>query len=170
MNNFKVLILAYGNPNRKDDRVGWYIAEKLTPLVPDYVAIETLQQLEIEWADTAKSFDLVIFIDCHVSNIEDWTKITMIEPGYEVGAISHHLTPMTLLGLCQFLHHHAPQGLLFSVKGTDFNFGMELSNQTKQAADEIIVDILALVKTGELPRKQGFPPPCYRRILQGTKG
>jgi Ni,Fe-hydrogenase maturation factor len=139
-------------------------------MVPGHVTVETLQQLELEWADMANDYDLVLFIDCHVSEIEDWTKITVIESGYEVGAISHHVTPTTLLGICQILHKRSPEGILFSVKGTDFNFGTELSEKTKQAADEIVVDILSLVKTGEMPRKQGFPPTCYRRILQGVKG
>ena len=136
-----VLILGYGNPDRRDDRVGWYILEKLQSLVPDTVRLETLHQLEIEWAETVKDYDLVIFVDCHISDKDDWKRVMDIEPGYEVSTVSHQLTPADLLGLCSVLYHQVPKGILYSVKGTNFNFGTELSKKTCKVADEVVEEI-----------------------------
>jgi len=49
-------------------------------------------------------------------------RVYELESVYEVGAISYHLTPVNLLGLCRVLYHKIPKEILYSVKGTDFNF------------------------------------------------
>ena len=139
----KVLVIGYGNPTRRDDRVGWYVIEQLEGKVPDNVVLDTVHQLEIEQVDLIQDYDLVIFVDAHVSEIDDWKCRTELEALYEVGAISHHFTPGSLLSLCQFLHKKAPRGILYSIKGIDFNFGEEFSPQTKQAADETVGEIIA---------------------------
>ena len=44
-----ILILAYGNPNRSDNRVGGYVIQQLLSKVPSNMQIVTSHQLVIEW-------------------------------------------------------------------------------------------------------------------------
>jgi len=143
----KIRVIGYGNPTRRDDRVGWYVVEKLQAKLgyESPVELQTVHQLEIELADEISHDELVIFVDAHVSEEEDWKRITPLEPGYEMGVVTHHLTPTSLIGLTKALYNKEPQGILFSVKGTDFNFGENLSPQTQKYADEVIEDILKYI-------------------------
>jgi hydrogenase maturation protease len=143
----KIRVIGYGNPTRRDDRVGWYVVEQLQKKLgyESPVELQTVHQLEIELADEISGDDLVIFVDTHVSEEEDWKRITHLEPGYEMGVVTHHLTPATLIGLTKALYQKEPQGVLFSVKGTDFNFGEKLSANTQKYADEVVEDILKYI-------------------------
>lgn len=144
------LIIGYGNPYRNDDRVGWYVIENLRGLLPNYVHLETMQQLDMELIERLINYKEVIFIDTHISETNDWVRTIILKPVYEISSITHYLTPGTLLGISKILYHYNPQGILFSVKGTDFNFGCKLSSQTQQAADELIDNILLYVKYHKL--------------------
>jgi hypothetical protein len=51
------------------------------------------------------------------------------------------MTPGDVLGLCRTLYGKVPRGRLFSIRGHDFNFGMELSPETRQSALEVVQEI-----------------------------
>ena len=59
-----VLIIAYGNPLRSDDGLAWHAAKALEgKFGSSEVEILCLHQLAPELAQTASSFDCVIFVD-----------------------------------------------------------------------------------------------------------
>lgn len=59
-----VLILAYGNPLRRDDGVGWVIGERLAEMLREDVAdVRVLHQLTPELAEPISRAGAVIFID-----------------------------------------------------------------------------------------------------------
>ena len=60
----RVLIVAYGNPLRSDDGVGWVVAEELRRrLASPEVEVLRLQQLLPEVAESLSRADAVIFVD-----------------------------------------------------------------------------------------------------------
>ena len=60
----RVLIVAYGNPLRSDDGVGWVVAEELRRrLASPEVEVLQLQQLLPEVAESLSRADTVIFVD-----------------------------------------------------------------------------------------------------------
>ena len=60
----RVLIIAYGNPLRSDDGVGWIVAEELRRrLASPEVEVLQLQQLLPEVAESVSRAETVIFVD-----------------------------------------------------------------------------------------------------------
>jgi len=64
--------------------------------------------------------------------------------------VAHYLTPSDLLALAQTLFGRAPRGVLFSIRGSDFNFGTTLSPATERAAGEVVSQIEGLLS---IPRQ-----------------
>jgi hydrogenase maturation protease len=133
----KTLVIGYGNDSRNDDGAGWFVVNELSKLnLPD-VTLETAHQLEVDFAETVCDYDQVIFVDAAIPESREpwWTE--EVEPGFKSHAVAHFMTPGDVLGLCRTLYGKTPRGRLFSIRGEDFNFGMELSPATRQAALEV---------------------------------
>jgi hydrogenase maturation protease len=146
----KTLIIGYGNNSRNDDGAGWYVAAALEPLHLPGVTLETAHQLEVDFAETVQGYDLVIFVDAAVPETPaPWTR-TEVTPSFGSHAVAHYLTPADVLGLCQSLYGPPPRGLLFSIRGADFHFGMTLSPATELAARAVVREITALVTAPSL--------------------
>ena len=139
----KTLIIGYGNDSRNDDGAGWFVINELSKLnLPD-VTLETAHQLEVDFAEIVRDYDQVIFVDAAIpESAEPWWAQD-VEPGFRSHAVAHYLTPGDVLGLCRTLYGTTPRGRLFSIRGHDFNFGMELSPATRQAALEVAREIAA---------------------------
>ena len=60
------------------------------------------------------------------------------------------MTPGDILGLAQTLYGRAPRGVLFSIRGHDFNFGTELSPATHAAGQEVVEQISQLMNQMQL--------------------
>jgi hydrogenase maturation protease len=141
----KTLVIGYGNDSRNDDGVGWFVIAELEKLALPDVTFETAHQLEVEFAETVRDYDHVFFVDAAIpESPEPWTREEVI-PGFQSHAVAHFLTPADVLGLCRTLFGHAPTGTLFSIRGHDFNFGMDLSPETRQSAAQVVDQIVALV-------------------------
>jgi hydrogenase maturation protease len=143
-----ILLIGYGNPTRMDDGVGWYVADKIEEKLSDLVEVIQADQLAVEMAEDIKDRDLVIFVDAHVSDEDDWIRLEEIKPDSRPGLISHIIKPSNLLAICESLYHKHPKAYLYSVKGVDFDFGESLSMQTQSSADETIQKIIHLVSNG----------------------
>ena len=138
----KTLILGYGNNSRRDDGVGWFVLDQLAPLALPETDLLAAQQLEIELAETFTGYERIIFIDASIPETPDALQRTEVTPQYQSHAVAHFLTPPDLLSLCETLYQHRPEALLFSIRGSDFNFGETLTPQTEQAAREAVQQIL----------------------------
>ena len=141
----KTLVIGYGNDSRNDDGAGWFVIHELAKLDLPGVTLETAHQLEVDFAEVVRDYDRVIFVDAAIpESAEPWW-MTEVEPGFRSHAVAHFLTPGDVLGLCRNLYGKAPPGRLFSIRGQDFNFGTELSRETRQSALEVVRKIAALV-------------------------
>ena len=146
----RTLVIGYGNDSRNDDGIGWYVVAELAKRALPEVMLETAHQLEVEFVETVRDYDRVVFVDAAVpESLTPWSSED-VRPGFQSHAIAHYLTPADLLGLCRTLYGHAPSGVLVSIRGHDFNFGAVFSEETQLAAQAVIEHIVALVTQPEL--------------------
>ena len=146
----KTLVLGYGNRSRTDDGVGWIVLERLQELGLPNVELHTSHQLEVDHAELITGFDDVIFVDAAIPQSPQLITRTVVQPCFRSHAVAHYLTPSDLLELAQTLYSRAPRGILFSIRGSDFNFGTTLSPATERAACEVVREIGDLLS---LPRQ-----------------
>jgi hydrogenase maturation protease len=141
----KTLVIGYGNESRRDDGAGRYVVEQLAKIgLPD-VELLTAHQLEVEMAETLARFDRVIFVDAATPQASRPVERSMVRPAFRSHAVAHYLTPAELLWLSQTLCGRAPQAMLFSIRGRDFDFGTELSPEVETAACGVVREIAELV-------------------------
>jgi hydrogenase maturation protease len=149
--SFRTLVIGYGNPYRCDDGVAYHIINAIRekrgqrPLTPEEDgedelggALDTLMlhQLLPELAPLFKDYARVIFVDAHAGGIAEEVRVIPVEEDYGFQAVTHHMSPGMMLTLARQLGGAAPHGWLVSVKGTDFDFGAELSAACAQYAAE----------------------------------
>lgn len=153
-----ILVIGFGNPSRRDDRVGLAVVNGLRrrlglPLLDDNDdgyndlgrvdparRIDTLflQQLMPELGETISRYDRVFFVDAHVGTLPELIRWAPVTLSGDRAIVSHHVKPAGLLYIAERLYGHAPQAELISIRGFDFDFGTELSPQTAEAVDQVV--------------------------------
>lgn len=146
----KGLILAYGNPLREDDGVGWQVGEQLAQMLPE-TAVQVLvcHQLTPELVEPISRAALVIFIDAATGSIPgaiDCRPITS-DPA-RVRPFSHQVDPSGLLLAAQQLYGRVPQAFLLSVTGQSFGYGEGLSDAVLAALPQLVARVRDLVAEG----------------------
>ena len=141
-----ILLIGYGNTLRSDDGVGHFIADKLADKLQDKIDIIKATQVTVEMVEDIKDRKFVIFVDAHVSDKEDWLRMEEVLPDFKFGMTAHIFTPGALLALCEEIYNKYPKAYLFSIKGINYDFGDELSEQTKRSAEIAIKQITELVQ------------------------
>jgi len=157
----RTLVLGFGNIYRRDDGVAYAVLNVLRerlgrpPLgidddgfddLGDRVDTVLLHQLVPELAEVAAPYEQLIFVDAHVSAIEEPVRQEELEACFRHATVSHQLHPCTLLALIEQMRGSAPRGVLISVRGHDFDFGEGLSEGTAALVPEAVERILALTK------------------------
>ncbi|MCL4297282.1 MAG: hypothetical protein KJ077_16210 [Anaerolineae bacterium] len=99
-------------------------------------------QLTPEMAETLAQYQRVCFIDAHTGAYSEEIRVAPVEPGYQASPFTHHLTPESCLTLAETLSGHVPAGLMVSIRGYRFGYGIELSDQTAALVDKALVQIL----------------------------
>ena len=151
------LVLAYGNIDRQDDGVAWFVLKSLMnkfevpgdpsmddeyPIQHQNMVFDFHLQLTPELADSMGQFDRICFIDAHTGNVSEEIHVQEVTPIYQTSPFTHHMTPFTLLSICQVLHSRAPQAILTSIRGYEFKFTRSLSSATNElvepAAEKIV--------------------------------
>jgi len=143
----KTLVLGYGNRSRTDDGAGWFVLERLQELALPNVELLTSHQLDVDHAELITGFDEVIFVDAAIPQSPQSIALTVVQPWFRSHAVAHYLTPSDVLALAQTLFGRAPRGILFSIRGSDFNFGTTLSLATERAAGDVVHQIEDLLST-----------------------
>ncbi len=135
------LVIAYGNPLRQDDGVGWAIAEALAN--HPAVELEAVHQLLPELAEPLSRASFAVFVDARRDGRAGEVRRTAIAPAPSGWAGAHSLGPEQLLGLCQRYYGHAPEAVLVSVAGACFGFGADLSPEVVRAIPSAVRCVLA---------------------------
>ena len=103
-------------------------------------------QLMPEAAEIIAQYERVCFIDAHTGRVENLVNLEKIQPKYVNSPFTHHLTPHTCLSIAATLYGKAPEAVLVSIRGFEFGFSQELSEQTQAlvpAARQAILDWIA---------------------------
>lgn len=151
----RLLITGYGNPDREDDGVAWHIlcavALKLGRPAPqtyedpfpedDRLDLSFSLQLTPEMAEEINGYPYVCFVDAHTGNIPEPVRLIDVESEFQASPFTHHLTPQSLLSICETLYGRKPDAVLLSVRGYHFGLSQQLSEKTAalvpQAVDAI---------------------------------
>ena len=151
----KLLILGYGNPDREDDGVAWHIMRALTirlGLVPpesyEDEFPESAQmdfafhlQLTPEMAEELSGYEYACFIDAHTGNIAEPVRLIALESEFQHSPFTHHLTPQSLMSMCETIYGKRPEAALLSVLGHRFLFTRELSEATAALVPQAVAQI-----------------------------
>ena len=147
----RVLIVGFGNPDREDDGVAWYILKGLAKrLGRTTLDLETggldqlgqspdllfVLQLTPELAELVANYDYVCFVDAHTGDYPEDLRFDFVVAGYQTSPFTHHMTPQTCLKLAETLYGYKPQAIVVSVRGHQFGFSHALSTQTALLAGE----------------------------------
>jgi hydrogenase maturation protease len=158
----RTLVLGFGNIYRRDDGVAYVVLNAVRERLDRPLlgidddgfddlghAVDTvlLHQLVPELAETAAPYDQLVFVDAHVSEIEEPVRQEALEACYRSATVSHQLHPCTLLALVEGLRGEAPRGVLISVRGYDFDFGEGLSEKTAALVPEAVEQIMAVIES-----------------------
>jgi len=140
----KLLLIGYGNPDREDDGVAWHILRALTvklglPVPESYedefpesesIDFAFYLQLTPEMAEDISEYEYVCFIDAHTGSIPEPVRLIQVESEFQASPFTHHLTPQSLLSMCETIYGTKPEAALLSVLGYRFLFTRELSEET----------------------------------------
>jgi hydrogenase maturation protease len=156
----RTLIIGFGNIDRADDGVAFFVVNALRrhlgqkPLNEDETGLEELgaeidsaflSQLTPELLETAAGYRRVIFVDAHVYENVDALHCVPVSPEYTASTFTHHLTPAAFLALLKALYHQEPTGHLVSLRGYDFDFHRHLSPETEALVGPAVEYIFRLL-------------------------
>jgi hydrogenase maturation protease len=148
----RTLLIGYGNPDREDDGVAWHILRALTTKLglpaPDSYEDEFPQntqvdfvfylQLTPEMAEEIAAYEYVCFVDAHTGNIPEPVRLINVESDFQRSPFTHHLTPQSLISICETLYGNKPDTALLSVRGYQFLFSRQLSEDTSALVPQAV--------------------------------
>ncbi|MGB9196179.1 MAG: hydrogenase maturation protease [Terriglobales bacterium] len=124
------LIIGYGNPLRSDDAAGYLAAVAMERefSFPE-ISVIAMQQLTPELAEPISGASRVLFLDASRTGVPGEVRYAEIlrDPYFQPGAMSHDLTPSSLLELAWRYFQAEPPASLLTVTGANFEFGETLS-------------------------------------------
>ncbi len=125
----RTLVLAWGNPGRRDDGLGPALVAALAEGVPAEVTLATGYQLQVEDAADVAAHGRVFFVDADRRPGEEPFRFERLRPAAAPPAFtSHSLAPAELLAWSHDLFGHAPEAWLLGIRGAEFDaFGEGLS-------------------------------------------
>jgi hydrogenase maturation protease len=155
------LVIGYGNAYCHDDGVAFYIINELRrrlgirELQPDEDGLDELgheldsimlHQLVPEIVPVVAKYERVVFVDAHLGSIPEDVRVIQVQEEHRFHAVTHHMSPGMILSMTREAKGDAPSGYLVSVRGTNFDFGLGLSDPCRLCANVAIQKILDLAK------------------------
>ena len=154
-------MIGYGNPDREDDGVAWHILRALTVKIglpspesyedefPESALFDFAFHLQLtpEMAEDISAYKYVCFVDAHTGNVPKLVRMIEVESEFQRSPFTHHLTPQSLLSMCETLYGKKPEAALLSVLGHRFLFTRQLSDETADLVPEAVDLIWNWLKT-----------------------
>ena len=132
----KILVYGYGNPGRQDDGLGSELIRMLDLWLfdnnIDQVTTDTNYQLNIEDAANISNYKMVVFVDASIEDIEQYTFTSVSPSDARVEFSMHAVSPSFVIDLCQKLYQTSPEAWLLHIKGYEWDFKEELSENAKK--------------------------------------
>jgi len=133
--NPRILIYGYGNPGRQDDGLGVLLSEEIQEWArnENLSSVETDQnyQLNIEDADKISQFDIVVFVDASVNDIDSF-KMELVVPDMKSEFSMHSVSPSFVTGLCQEVFNKKPLVYQLEIKGYKWEFMQEMTSDARK--------------------------------------
>jgi hydrogenase maturation protease len=95
-------------------------------------------QLTPELAEEISTYRRVCFVDAHTGNVPALIQMVPLTAQFQHSPFTHHLTPQSLLAMCQALYKHEPESVLLSVRGYRFEFERRLSEETAELVPQAL--------------------------------
>jgi hydrogenase maturation protease len=135
-------VIGFGNTLRRDDAVGYQIAQQAERLWSPRIRAIALQQLTPEVVAELAQADRAIFVDARPAVSSLPVCAEAIEP-LEQGSASlvHAVTPRFVLGLCKALYGRCPRSWMIAVPAADFQFGEGLSAIAREGIPQALAVI-----------------------------
>jgi hydrogenase maturation protease len=160
----KLLIMGYGNPDREDDGVAWHILHALTVRLglsspesyedefPEYPRLDFAFHLQLtpEMAEDISLYEYVCFVDAHTGDIPEPVRLINVESAFQASPFTHHLTPQSLLSMCETIYGSKPEAVLLSVLGHRFLFSRQLSEETAVLIPQAVALLWDWMKTRKI--------------------
>jgi hydrogenase maturation protease len=146
-----VLLLAYGNPGRRDDGLGPALARAVEALEIPGVTVDSDYQLQPETAADVAAHPVVVFADADASGDGPF-RFEEIRPRSELSFSSHSISPAGVLGLAHELFGATTRGFLLGIRGMDFEgFGEGLGPEASRNLGEAVRFIEPVLRERRFP-------------------
>lgn len=139
----KVILVGFGNEFRSDDGLG---IKLLDLLEDDRINKLKVEELTFDLVEELKDFDIVIFVDAAIEG--DDINFKKIEKTSKFSPLTHHMSPEELLIWCEEINKKSYEFYLLSIRGYDFDFGEEISQDGKKnliKAKEFLLSFLNFI-------------------------
>jgi hydrogenase maturation protease len=164
------LVVGYGNPLRRDDAVGHHVVDRLAadPRL-DRCRLLARHQLTPELAEDVAGAGLVVFVDARMAPGRPgriWVERVTDDDASPAGGASsssHHVDPVTVLGLAERVYGRCPAAVLVSVSAGSVDLGEGLTPAVDAAvapAAETVASLSANV--GRILPRNGNNPGSVR--------
>jgi hydrogenase maturation protease len=131
----RILIYGYGNPGRQDDALGLRLVEYIEQWAkehhPQQIDTDQNYQLNIEDADKISQYDIVIFCDASMEDI-DPIKLEEVLPDLTTDFSMHSVVPSFVLGVCQQLFNKYPKSFQLHIKGYSWEFMHDITFKAEE--------------------------------------
>ena len=144
-----VLVVGYGNVLRGDDALGWHVVASLAgdPRL-DGAQVTWQHKLTPELARDFAGSSLVVLVDAESGPEPGTFAVRRLDPAAGgSAALSHHVTPESLLALAGELYGSTPEAWIVGVGVAGLEVGDELSPEVR-AAILAVVDAVAGIVLG----------------------
>lgn len=132
----KICVIGIGNSLRNDDGIAAFVCEKIKEIFDKRIEVVVTQQLDIAWAEKIKDFNTVFFVDASV--YEEPFFMKKLEGEELKQTTSHHMNVSALIEFTKKIYHTKNDYYLCGIKGYNFDFGFELSDNAKFYALKVI--------------------------------
>jgi hydrogenase maturation protease len=151
----KILVLAYGNPARRDDGLGPELARAVEAMGIEGVTVDIDYQLQLETAVDVAEHEVVIFADASVSGEEPF-RFEPLAPKAELSFSSHSVSPAALLALARDLFGSDTLGFVLGIRGHEFEgFGEGLGEAATRNLDAAVRFIEPVLREAVFPTAAG---------------
>jgi len=122
------MVIAYGNPDRRDDGLGWAAAGRLKACgLPGGVALKVCRQLTPELAAAMEGVTRLAFVDAAAEGKPGALSWRRMVPDCARSGLGHSLAPPALLALAHTVYGRSPEAVVFSLTGASFGHGRGLT-------------------------------------------
>ncbi|MBE9548577.1 MAG: hydrogenase maturation protease [Proteobacteria bacterium] len=131
-----ILIFTYGNPSRGDDALGPAMFDLLGKwqqenCKEDEIELQTDFQLQIEHAMDLEGRKKILFVDASVSCAAPF-ECQRLQARQDDSFTTHAMSPSSVLAVYkQINHHQPPPAWLLTIRGYEFDLGLDMSEQAR---------------------------------------